>query len=196
MSDRTSVQLYVYDAPRHEVHAVLAVIDEYELGEYEPPAADRVSLATEYAGHDISCGSAEWIAGKLLNTAPGTSFMVWEDPAYEWLGAVWMHAPDLGTFRAESDANGQAQFNHQDVRALLALDADAQAKAMGDPWRDRFAERAEVVRIAGGIVMIAAPCRYCRQAIQPEGDGWIHTASEAVECPGAIGPGADPDVTL
>ena len=57
-------------------------------------------------------GSASDIAGELIAAAPGVSFVLWEDPAYQWLGTLEAHAPGLGDYSAECDSDGRCVRLH------------------------------------------------------------------------------------
>jgi hypothetical protein len=95
--------------------------EEYSAG--MPGAGDErysiddvpvVTIGERYLAQDVSCSSAGEYGDALREAAPGASFVLWEDPAYEWLGTLYAYAPDLGVFTAECDQDGTVVLS-QDV---------------------------------------------------------------------------------
>jgi len=143
MGDRTCHQVYVYDCPKDQVRAVQEVLEGYfwEQG----PRGGRISACEPYLASEITCGTSDEIAAKLMKAAPGASFVLWEDPKYEWLGSVSAYTPELGVFSAECDANGQPVIHYQTAAQVITEAAGAGAdvlaafaRAMGRPWLDEW----------------------------------------------------------
>jgi len=146
VSDRTPVQLTVYDCPPSQAAAALRVIHEYGL-RFEflnegQPADDQLGLGLTYMDPEVPCGSAQLIAHTLQESAPRASWEVWEDPAYEWLGDLYRFTPDLGLWTANCDTEGTPLFTPDDVHRLAALpnttDEPARARALGQTHDDRL----------------------------------------------------------
>ncbi|WP_298800409.1 hypothetical protein [uncultured Pseudonocardia sp.] len=152
MGDRTTVQLIVHACPPAEVRALWEVIEEYRLTDEQPltAGADRIALGGLYRADEISCGSAEEIAAQLGQTAPGSTWTVWEDPKYEWLGSVSIQVPGLGTWSAECDANGVAQFPAAQILSVVD-DRAGLDQLLGVAW-----SRAVEALPAQGVVIAAA----------------------------------------
>lgn len=139
MSDRTNLQAYVYDCPedqRTAAHDVLA--GDYGLGldwDARKPgsgAGDELNMTEAYTDDQMRVGSAREVAEALREAAPGASFVLWEDPAYEWLGDVFAYTPKLGMFSAPCDANAVPMFTGEQMRKLVSeATADVGASAGG-----------------------------------------------------------------
>jgi hypothetical protein len=152
MPDTTNLQLTVRAAPPEQHQAILKVINAYGLGQDWDSAPDEgyaeLELGVQYTDSQGVVGHADQIAAELIAAAPGASFIVWEDPAYEWLGVVSVYTPELGLFEADCDADGIPQFSSQAILAFLdrveqttpqATVADVRAaieRATGKPWFD------------------------------------------------------------
>lgn len=113
--------------------------DRYSIDEVE-----LVNIGEEYLNPDISCGSADEYGTWLIDAAPGCSFILWEDPAYQWLGSLWAYAPDLGSFTAECDADGTVTLSPDEIRGVIRKSRDAVQAAL-DPFMslDGDQERAD-----------------------------------------------------
>lgn len=148
MGDRTALQITIYDCPENEVNAVLDVLEEYGLAEdwdiRSASSLPELQLGETYVVNEASCGSSDEIATHLENKAPGTSFEVWEDPKYEWLGSLNRYTPTLGAFGAECDADGQPQWTADVILKLIddAEELDDIKKSLGVPWSDALAQLA------------------------------------------------------
>lgn len=147
MADRTYFQLVVADCPRHQAQTVLDIIDEFDLGLDSCGDITELALGEAYTANEIRCGSTEEIAEQLAETAPNASWECWEDPKYEWLGALVRFTPNLGLFTHDCDADGLARFTPKEVASLAVLpdtvDEPARARELGELHRealDRFIE--------------------------------------------------------
>lgn len=150
MGDVTNAQLYVYSCPPEEAQAILDFIDSNGLGESwgfrsESPT-EKLKLNSCY-GAEVSVGIVDEC--QLSNEAPHASYIIWQDPKYEYLGVVEMFTPELGLFSADCDADGNPILSRQSLLDLIDKQPDdfsmAQFrlildKAMGGPWTRAFEE--------------------------------------------------------
>jgi hypothetical protein len=127
MGDRTYFQVHIYDCPEDQREAARRVIADYVTAADED---DVLHLTEGYTEDEVSCGSADELAPRLEQAAPGCSFVLWEDPKYEWLGSIRAYTPALGSFAADCDASGQPVFTLSEVLAVLKSD---QVTACNDP---------------------------------------------------------------
>lgn len=117
---------------------------------------DRVELATigeMYMNPEMSCGSADEYHARLMEAAPGASWVLWEDPKYEWLGSMNAYAPDLGEYGSECDANGQPVKFPGELREIVAGCRDAVQVAL-DPVTELDAD-ADRAQLAINVVLAA-----------------------------------------
>jgi Protein of unknown function (DUF3145) len=151
MPDTTNLQLTVEAAPPEQHQTILKVINAYGLGQdwdsFAPAEGfAELELGVQYTDSQGVVGDASRIADELIAKAPGASFCVWEDPAYEWLGTVCVYTPQLGPFEAPCDADGDPMLSGDTILAVLdlveqadphATIADVRAavdQATGKPW--------------------------------------------------------------
>ena len=134
MADRTSARLIIHDCPADQVRAVLDVIRNYDLTDEGQPKDDRITLGESWSAYEISCGSASEIDSALQATAPGASWTVWEDPAYEWLGDIYRYVSGLGSWSAQCNADGEPVFTRRAVRD--AMTEGVLAHLFGDVWTE------------------------------------------------------------
>jgi hypothetical protein len=150
MAYSTILQCYIYACPEDQRAAAAEVLSDLDIG-WEPGSGETgspagppaLSLTEPYTDHAASCGTADDLAAELTRAAPGASFVLWEDPAYSWLGSLQAYTPALGAFSADCDADGNVVFTIGEVTHVLrenAGDADhnvnAMRNAMGVPWTD------------------------------------------------------------
>ena len=137
MGDRTPHQVYLYNCPPDQAQAATEALAQYTWD--EEPAGDGIGDGA-YACYEKSCGTSGEIAAALTAAAPGASFVLWEDPAYDWLGDVHAHTPALGAFTASCDANGQPVYTRAEVIAMMREAASGEDvftfmdRKMGGPW--------------------------------------------------------------
>ncbi|WP_133058916.1 MULTISPECIES: hypothetical protein [unclassified Nocardioides] len=81
------------------------------------PRLTELELGVCCSRIESSVGSSDEIADEFPDQA---AWKVWEDPAYEHLGQLHLHHPDLGRFSAECDAYGRAVFTSLEVDRLAA----------------------------------------------------------------------------
>ena len=142
MSDRTAFACYIYACPEDQQAGALSVLTEgYGLDlNWGMSEGEGLSLTEAYTAEEISCGSADFIAKELIEAAPGCSFVLWEDPKYEWLGSLNAYTPELGHFTAECDANGRPVYTAAEITSMIAAAGDV----------DRAGLIAHIERATGG----------------------------------------------
>lgn len=128
MGDRTGLTVTIYDCPKDQVGAVLLALEEYHL------ELDELTLGEVYQEYEVYCGSSDELAAVLMNTAPGASWEVYEDPKYEWLGSINRYTPALGRWSAACDSEGNAVFNAEQILKL--------EEALGGSWEDALVDLA------------------------------------------------------
>ena len=138
MSDRTTFQVYLYECPEDQREAALGAIREV-AGEWDEGAADQPGEG--FTIYEARLGTAMDTAHRLAEAAPGASFYMWEDPAYEYLGDVYAYTPALGMFTAQCDSYGEPVFTLSQIEqyhnaAYGFVVTDTIRKAMGGPWRE------------------------------------------------------------
>lgn len=128
MADRTPLQLRVYDCPADQAQVVLDIIEEFdllEITEEEGLDDSTLHLGLTYFNSQIPVGSTNTVSLQLREYAPDTSWHLWEDPKFEWMGDVHLFTPEYGLFVANSDASGEAIFTAPEIRKMLdACDDD------------------------------------------------------------------------
>lgn len=149
--DRTSVTAVVHSCPPERVSVIVGVLEEYglhfEAAPYQvrPDGDDRavVRVGERYSTPETPVGSAEELANGLIQVAPDIAFTVHEDPAYEYLGTVFCHVPDLGLFTSDCDAVGTPYFSQGDVLALEQASSAMRRRMLGVPWLEATEEMPE-----------------------------------------------------
>lgn len=135
MGDRTALQVIVHDAHPDEVSAIFEALEQYTQ-------VTTIELGDVMLIEEASCGSSDELASALASEAPQSCFTIWEDPKYDWLGSLNMIHRDLGTFTAECDSNGFAQFTEETVHKIVADQPGEHTLnlATGRTWRLAFAD--------------------------------------------------------
>lgn len=149
MSDRTPIQLIVADCPLDQTQAILDLIEDkslvIEYVDQTNPPEGQLGLGLSYMDYETTCGSSAEIAKHLQEVAPGASWTVWEDPAYEWLDKINMFTPELGLFTAECSTEGDAVFTADEILTIESRcsSRDALKTELGFDHRDALRELAE-----------------------------------------------------
>jgi hypothetical protein len=112
-------------------------------GHYED---DTEATTLTIGANEVRCGHAEDLHTDLLRIAKdeGQDFAwyVYEDPAYEWLGQVWVHVPGFEDFHSDCDADGGTVLTEQTINRILDGDGDIRTEleiAIGRPQTHAFA---------------------------------------------------------
>lgn len=147
MSDRTCATATIHFCPPHRRRGVLKILVSHGLDDETPEAdgttAEGVTVGEAYVCHEIPCGSAAECVDDLIHCAPEVAFTIYEDPAYEWVGTVWIYVPGLGLFVAACDTSGEPMFTQQQVLALESGPDEVRRAGLGVPWRDAIAALSE-----------------------------------------------------
>jgi hypothetical protein len=110
MSDRTSMSVTVADCPPAQIEALTWTLIDLGLS--------KVDDHNEFTADEIICGTAHDVGERLPDAAPGASWELVEQPAYEYLGIAMMYTPALGLFTADCNDLGQPLVT---TTAALAL---------------------------------------------------------------------------
>lgn len=145
MSDRSAAQIVIYDCPMEKRADLLALFEEFDFAEEFISEADELKLFTSYGYEESALDAYEEIARAVIVKVPEATFAAWNDPKYEYDGALVMYAPDLGRYEASCNSLGEPYILTRQVRdALTAGDLD---KVLGLAWLDRFEELKEKVPV-------------------------------------------------
>lgn len=144
MGDRTNLQVFIYKCPEDQCEAAATLLGDMDIDWGSVPhVPGTLTLSHPYTRYETSCGTADSLAAELREAAPGASFVLWEDPAYEWLGSIQAYTPELGAFGAECTEGGEVVFTFAQVADVIAASPTARSavraqlrKAMGGPWLD------------------------------------------------------------
>jgi len=163
MSDRTYFQLVVYDAPPAELAAFRAAmtteppfdpdnpyarsvgdLGTNEINEEAPEVGELTTDAEplSWGWSECALDAATEYGPLIAAVMPGATFECWADPAYEYPGELYAHAPELGAFVGPCDANGNLTLTAAEIlnavanaRSLSGLRDQLRALA-GGPWQD------------------------------------------------------------
>ncbi|MFH0246398.1 hypothetical protein ACGRHY_29155 [Streptomyces sp. HK10] len=134
MSDRSPMQLRVYDVSPEDAPAVVQAIEDacldcpWDRGQASPTA---LALGELYGTDETPLGSAVELAAQLLATAPSAAFVVWQDPHYTANGVYIAHVPGVGTYEAPCDVDGKPQLAVRDlIGHLSGLSASTSASEL------------------------------------------------------------------
>lgn len=192
MGDYSNAQLTVYSCPPEEVRAFTRLIDEYGLKDDwcgDNPPANEIILGHTYCDNDVNIG----FVNDYTVDAPNSAWVRWNDPKYEYLGDLEIHVPGLGYFRAQCNADGEAQFStDQIIAAIEKQPADAGrdqilmaiGELTGKQWNEAIAALTTWEHPNEGPTVKAAPfCGWCEELIVKSATGtWIHKVTGKPEC--------------
>lgn len=153
MGDWTAGAAVIYACPPRRVRTVLDILEFYGLADDEPiggTATDDtegnagkravVTLGEEYScDESFRCGSAADLSDELIEKAPEVAFIVYEEPAYNWVGTFCSYVPELGLFTADCDTTGEPLLSRSYVLGLDDEPADVRQKHLGVPWMTAIA---------------------------------------------------------
>lgn len=149
MSDYTPVQLIVYDCPPEEREAICEIIESegYGIDYFGGHDFETLLFDQAYGDDEASLTAPEDVGNEIIARAPGSTFVIWSDPKYEYLGSIVMYAPDLGPFTADCDSDGNAVFTAAKIISLVGEhfrddsppgSRDEFKRALGVPWGERM----------------------------------------------------------
>jgi len=184
VSDRTSFHCYVYRCPgKRAARRVAELLSGFELDQTSQPRPE-LDLSLPYTEPEVSLGYGEELAADIIAAAPKACFVMWEDPAYEWLGVLYAYHPRLGLFQGDCDNSGEVVLSRPVIaRVILDVIKGVPARqggtmlrqiraaidaAAGGPWIDDWkAAQARRGRAAAQAASAAAAAALRReQAIQ------------------------------
>lgn len=113
MSDRTSMSITIADCPPDQIGALTRTLTDLGLA--------RVEGHNEFSTGEIICGTSLDIGEQLPTAAPGASWELVEQPAYEYLGIAMMYTPALGLFTSDCNDLGQPLVTTTAALALAKL---------------------------------------------------------------------------
>lgn len=140
MSDRTSWQMRIVACPdKTELARLRDILDEYVYG-----LSDPLTVPAELSEDEVVCGTVGELTQPIVEAAPGATWIMWEDPKYEWLGDVAVYTPELGLYTQACDSDGNPVFTDLEIESVLnsvpvekasfAAMQDAFHKATGKAW--------------------------------------------------------------
>lgn len=162
MGDRTYGAVTIYACPPEQVAAALLALDQHSMTQLwcDPLAGpSQLELGAAYAEEQMSCGGGWELAELLMGEAPGAVWEIQEDPRYEWLGAHFVHTPELGLWSQTADADGQPVWHESEVRRLLeqnASDPVAVDRALGGPWTRAITAVKERLQLPDAVKLLDA----------------------------------------
>jgi hypothetical protein len=124
MSDTTNFMLVFAAIPEAEIPAATAVVNEYGLSEswdLWPPDGgfEAVAPGVMYTSGNARTDIVDEMVPTLVEAAPGAMFYCHTDPAYEYLGSLYLRVPGMDDFQSECDADGNAVVDPESIRAIL-----------------------------------------------------------------------------
>ena len=113
MGDRSYMAVTIHDCPAKK-RQVAQLLAEYDLtvsrwdedSRTVLPQPDEVAAGEEYTVEEISLGSEEELADKLIALTPRISFTAKQEPHYTAPGGIVAYCPQLGRFDGLVDTEG------------------------------------------------------------------------------------------
>lgn len=139
MSDRAALTVVVYDGPEDELVAIVEVFRKWDLNAdfgFSTEELASIALGEQYGYDEIRIGDDDEIFGELVEAAPGSTFVVSQDPKYEYDGSVHMYVPELGAFSGTGNSDGEPYVTADVVRKASSL-GELKLR-LGLPWLDRM----------------------------------------------------------
>ncbi|MFE9250854.1 hypothetical protein [Streptomyces sp. NPDC007088] len=126
MSSQSPLQITVYASPEHEHVAVRRALDSFGLatdwGLPSPTLPDQITLrlGERYGTHHAPLGTSDNLASRLRAEAPGTAFLLWQDPYFEEADGHYVaRVPDVGDFESPCNANGTPNIDLSELIVIL-----------------------------------------------------------------------------
>ena len=139
MGDYSYLTLIVYALPlgTPEVDILVAINEDWGLTCEETDDPNSAVIG-RWTAEEASLDAYESIGKRLRKIEPNLTFEIWNDPKYEYLGGLFMNAPELGSWTGQCDSDGSPVFTAHEVEKILREPPDRQAKLFGLPWLDLF----------------------------------------------------------
>lgn len=133
MSDRSYVKLDLRATGDADPEELADTLGEWLT--HDPDSTDP--LLGEWTADELALGTLdEEIHDALRRVAPAATWAGWQDPKYEAGGSFVAYAPELGSFFAGCDGEGELTFSPRQIRELAALPDDERERRLGTPWLD------------------------------------------------------------
>lgn len=130
MSDRTSMTVIIDfgRAPTDAERETFELIESYYYGQDWNIGNNETDLG--FGIEEQTVGDSQYIFQRLREDFPDAAeITVWEDPKYEWLGALWHWKKGMGEpFTADCDAYGTVVVTETAIRTILAHTDDAEVR--------------------------------------------------------------------
>lgn len=130
VGDYTSFQMRIYAVPKGQRSTVCEILNEYGLGSewsdswsrFSPQWSKKrlkaaIKEGIEFTEHEFRVGNAAELANHLEDCE--VTFDMHDDPKYEWMGERYMYHPELGSFSATCDAQGNAVITDHEVANVV-----------------------------------------------------------------------------
>ena len=141
MSSQSPLQVILYDSPEHEHPNVSRAIEAFGLATdwglpggltRLPGGAPKqviLHLGQTYGTHHAPLGASDELAARLRADAPGTTFLLWQDPYFEEADGHYVaHVPGVGDFESSCNANGAPHIAVAELTASLRETPDLTAE--------------------------------------------------------------------
>ncbi len=124
----------LHSCPPHRVQSVLNTLNEYNVLDADTDDRTNVIVGESYNVGEIRVGCATELADDLMQRAPEVAFIVYEDPAYEYLGTTCLYVSGLGLFTADCGPDGEPVLTLSEILQLDNEPADVRQAKLGLPW--------------------------------------------------------------
>ncbi|MFB6984538.1 hypothetical protein [Streptomyces sp. NPDC056304] len=111
MPSESPLQVIIYASPEHEHSAVRQAIASFDLSTDWGLSANHtepaIHLGETYGTLKAPLGTSDGLADRLRTDAPGTTFLLWQDPHFEEADGHYVaYAAGVGSFEATCNASG------------------------------------------------------------------------------------------
>lgn len=148
MPDQTAASLTLHSCLPHRVRAVRAVLEQHDfIDSTDDQGRVSVTLGVPYTvSESFPVGDSAAVSRALMEAAPEVSFTVYEEPAYDWLGEIFVYVPHLGVFPASCDNSGTPLLPQPYLLNIEDQEPAERQMRLGMPWLDA------IKAMPGGIV--------------------------------------------
>lgn len=135
MSDMTYLRCWLYACPDDQEEAAAGVLAGQWFLEFDDETvASREHVTGRYFAEEMKIGLGKEIAEELREAAPGASFFLWENPAYEQLGWLEAYTSTLGRFSGRCDLPGRGVLGYDEMAEVIRQ-VPAGSRATTDAFR-------------------------------------------------------------
>lgn len=138
------LQLFIYRCPDAQAYALSKVLArngmEYDWdGPYAEVGTVAVAMEPYTKRPSAFLDEPRELANEIIEAAPGAWFQMWTDPDDGALGTLVQYVPELGTFEAYCDSNGQKWFTADELLTAARVGDEVAAKALtGWAWDQKL----------------------------------------------------------